>query len=96
MADWIDAHLKNISDRLSCITPLPVDPIARGVFNSLVQRKKLIVNKLQKSRKRRDILPGVFNVAHIRNVHDTLLPLIAEVKLLHNDVVLVSKHKYKI
>lgn len=94
--NWIDLYLKNVSTHLKCITPLSVDSLAKDVITSIVGRKQELDAKFEQRLTSSARTTGVFNTEHIYNVRDILLPLVAEVKLLHYEVILISKQKYRL
>jgi len=94
---WLDNNLNFIYEHAKCIVPLKTDDVAKGVINSIVTRHKYLRKeflKLQSPHSSKSPKTP-FNTATIIHVRQNILPLVAQVEYLKEEVLLITKKLYK-
>lgn len=94
---WLDANLNFIHEHTKCIVPLQTDDVTKGVINSIVTRNKHLRKEFVRLQspysKKSTNMP--FNVESVIYIRQTILPIVAQVEYLKEEVLLITKKIYK-
>ena len=96
---WIDTNLKYIIYNINCIHVLHTDRTTKAVIESIMKRQKYLARKFKDTQKRsyqmKKNMPMPFEIQPVIYVKDKLLPLIAEIIIIKDQIILINKKLYK-
>ena len=94
---WLDENLSFIHKHASCIVPLKTDDVTKAVINSIITRYKYLKKEFTKLQspytKKSTNTP--FNTESVIYIRQGILPLVAQVEYLKQEVLLMTKKIYK-
>ena len=95
---WIDTNLNYIFENISCICTSP-NKITKTNITLITSRHKRLKRKFESIQTqniyKKNKLQTPFETRAIIYVEDKLLPLVTEIDILRDQVVLISKKMYK-
>lgn len=93
---WLEVNLEHIHNHTECIVPLKLDRISKAIMKGIVGRQIYLKKRYDKLATGSDSTKKGFplNSENLQNVRDNLLPMVAEVKILRDEVLQITKKSY--
>ena len=97
--NWINTNLTYVYENIKCMYIFPNDNIAKVIVESLMTRQQYLEKKFcrlqsQNSKIKTELSPPI-NVKSIIYVKENLFPLVAEISILRDQILLITKKYYK-
>ncbi len=97
--NWIDTNLTYIYDNIKCMYIFPDSEISKIVVESLMKRQQYLKKKFQDiqshSFKIKNELTAPIKIQPIIYMRDNLFPMIAEIIILRDQILSITKKYYK-